>query len=129
MNAVTCDSCGAACVPSGITTGYGTTADGKRHCFACCAVLDREAMVRDGRMALYWTDNADGTVTLGNWPGSLAFQTNCHWSSGRKSRWGTRYRAARFLGPDGAVWSVRFADSGNHQIARCRRTKIAWVWA
>ncbi len=45
--------CGHEC-----TTGYGTTRDGKRHCYTCCQRMDIETMDREGKILGYLS--ADG---------------------------------------------------------------------
>lgn len=110
-------------------TGYGTDADGKRHCYACCAAIDRAAMVATGRATLYlvqreFTDSADGTKfkrwRVVNWPGSLEFPVRGPVSHG-KGGFGAQRTDAWFAGPDGYVWHA--INRGDNQIARCKRTK------
>jgi hypothetical protein len=52
------------------TTGYGTTADGERHCWECCADADRKHMLEGEPITLYLTAK-DGKAEVTNWPGSL----------------------------------------------------------
>ena len=56
------------------TTGYGEDEAGRKHCFDCCAKVEREEMLRTGRGALYLAP----CVTppgweVSNWPGTLRF--------------------------------------------------------
>ena len=100
---------------SEFTRGYGTTADGKRHCYTCCADQDRSAMVRDGKIVLYLTEKG---VT--NWPGSLVFPV-VHKRKGRHNMAGTRYDVW-FTGPEGRNWhGVQYGE--NTQLCHCRRVK------
>lgn len=115
---VFCATCGAECIPSGCTTGYGQDKRGRKYCFACCAKLDSAQMVRDGRATLYLT-RKDGAWTISNWPGSLAFPAlNVRIGAHNIAR--TR-RDARFIGPDGFVWTaVSYGEWTD--IAHCKRT-------
>lgn len=108
--------CGHTPSPHGnITTGYGTTRDGRRECYDCCAARERAAMIATGRATLYLTGDA---VT--DWPGKLRFPVG-HVRKGRHNMARVRYDF-RFSGPDGATWSgVQYGD--NTQIAHCRRVK------
>lgn len=117
----TCDACGQACTTDGHGgCGYGTTADGQRHCYACCAADDAAQMTQTGRATLYLTGRQGEPREVTNWPGSLRFKA-------RYVRVG-RHNIARtqtsfeFTGPDGARWTGRqYGD--NSQIATCRRAK------
>lgn len=116
---VTCDRCGKECIPSGCTTGYGVTPDGKKHCFACCADTDRASMIETGRATLYLTQKDFGS-TVTNWPGTLSFTVGQIKVS--------RHNMARkrydfwFRGPDGKTWRG-YQIGDNTQIAHCKRTK------
>lgn len=135
---VHCDRCGAECVRSAITPGYGVTDDGRKHCYTCCADLDRERMIATGRAMLYLTcapawharkphrdrDGVERTwrntsATVGNWPGSLTFRGYCTY--GAHNIAGVRYDVW-FAGPDGFEWhGVTYGD--NTQVCHCKRTK------
>ena len=96
------------------TTGYGTDKDGKRHCYACCATRDRDAMRRDGRATLYLTGS-----TLSNWPGSLSFTV-------RSTRVGrhniARTRTDVWFAFEGYWWhGTQYGD--NTQLCHCKRTR------
>jgi len=62
-----CRQCGENCIPDGLTSGYGEF-NGEKYCFACCALRDREAMLKDNFAYLYC-----GEKEITNWPGSLRF--------------------------------------------------------
>lgn len=126
--------------------GYGTTRDGKKVCYACCAANDRADMIATGCATLYLvlrtvprmpsdTDGvplaerdavyAKGTAArwfVINWPGSLEFK--CFPGVKRNPRgggFGSQRTDAWFNGPDGYVWHA--VNRGNSDIARCKRTK------
>lgn len=106
---------------SSFTTGYGVMPDGKKHCYDCCGEMDREFMVREGKMVLYLTDRE---VT--NWPGTLKFKCY-HKREGRHNIARVRYDVW-FNGPDehgnmtGAKWwGVQYGNFT--QICHCRRIK------
>jgi hypothetical protein len=96
-------------------------------CYDCCAIRDRELMIKEGRAVLYLTcerrslktvRSTKGSVT--NWPGSLRF--DCHVTSGRHNIAGTRYDCW-FKGPDGFEWhGVSYGEYT--QLCHCRRTKV-----
>jgi len=115
MADVICFRCGALCVSDGSAVGYGVDKDGNEICYGCCGVSDKEAMIQDGRITLYFNGSE---VT--NWPGSLRFKVG----SKRESRnnWGVKRTDVWFGGPDSFVWwGVNVGDS--HQLVRCKRTK------
>lgn len=119
MNAVNCDRCGGECVPTGVTTGYGVTADGQKHCFPCCGEVDRAEMIATGRATLYLSGEHISAF-VSNWPGTLKFYVQ-HVSRGRHNIARVRYDF-RFTGPDGKEWSgTQYGD--DTQIAHCRRLK------
>jgi hypothetical protein len=113
------------------TTGYGVTADGKKHCYACCAAQDRAAMIRDGVATLYLvTRDVPASYGSGvsrqhfvtNWPGSLRFRTiGAPVKAPRGGGFGSQRTDAWFRGPDGKVWHA--VNRGDMDIARCRRLK------
>jgi hypothetical protein len=89
-----CDRCNQTIIrPSEYLPGYGTI-DGQKLCYACCADVERESMLR------FSVPHVRRSVhNLATW----------------------RYDF-QFTGPDGKVWSgVNYGD--NTQIARCKRLK------
>ena len=116
-------------------TGFGRDEAGKTSCYACCAELERAAMVKTGRATLYLTDSTGGALDdyaardrmrITDWPGKLSF----HVMDYRKSHgygFGRKYPivTGHFIGPDAYVWAFR--NAGDMQIARCKRTKLRWV--
>jgi hypothetical protein len=106
---------------SDITTGYGITPDGKKHCYACCAENDKARMIETGRATLYLTkEKESGRALITNWPGSLIFRGGPV-RAGRHNIARCRYDAW-FTGPDGATWhAVQYGD--NTQIAHCKRVR------
>jgi hypothetical protein len=103
------------------TNGYGITADGKRHCYECCADADRASMIETGCATLYLVGSATGSEVT-NWPGSLRFQ--CHYTrhSKRGGGFGSQRTDAWFTGPDGKVWHA--INRGDMDVAQCRRLKV-----
>lgn len=79
-------------------TGYGVDPQGNKICYDCCAILDREQMILQGRATLYlvkrffhdetkqWRSepsnkddkNSVFSYFVTNWPGTLSFK--CHYS-------------------------------------------------
>lgn len=110
-------------------TGYAVDNQGQKVCYACCAYVDRQEMVKEGRIVLYLTCEPAYFVkhplgrktrgTVSNWPGTLTF--NCHTRTGKHNIAGIRYDCW-FTGPDGYEWyGVGYGE--NSQIVRCQRTK------
>ena len=99
------------------TTGYGTTEDGKRHCYDCCAASERARMVETGKATLYLNS---GKIT--DWPGKLTFPVigrvsrSWHNFAGRDGR-----RDVDFVGPDGFIWHG--TNIGDNDVLRAKRTK------
>jgi hypothetical protein len=124
-----CTMCGKPCrpEPDSAGTGYALDRDGAPVCYACCALRDREDMVKTGRACLYLTwgtvDNARlGRVT--NWPATLEFETG-YIRKGRHNFACVRYDF-EFYGPDKPGGALRSLWRGtvygdNAQIAHCRR--------
>lgn len=119
---VTCSRCGDECKPSSpgdLLSGYGSDREGRKFCYDCCAALDVERMIADGRATLYLV-NRDGKWAVVNFPGSLDFPTHgVH--KGRHNIGGSR-RDAWFDGPDGYVWHVVSYGDWT-EIGHCRRTR------
>jgi hypothetical protein len=138
-----CAKCGLVkSVQASGGTGYGyMPGDNRPVCYLCCGDLDREVMLRDGKITLYltcepvskalWKGRAytaatlafgPGRSTLGkvsNWPGTLEFP--CYTTYGKHNIAGVRYDAW-FTGPDGFEWhGVTYGN--NTQVCHCRRTK------
>ncbi len=109
--------CGHEPTPdSGCGMGYGTSDDGKRSCYPCCADHERQSMTNTGLAVLYLS--SDGKHVT-DWPGVLRFPAH----GLRKTRIGFCLdgRICYFTGPDGANWSARGPGLGMY--ARCRRLK------
>jgi len=100
---------------SDITRGFGTDANGKTHCYACCAERDKQAMRDDGRAALYLCE--DNRLT--NWPGSLVIHPH-RVRKGRHNMTGVRYDV--WFSFEGKPWyGVLYGHTT--QICHCRRLK------
>lgn len=108
---------------TGIFTGYGQDSNGKKHCYACIAEMDRKTMIETGHsrnLPLYWGKQADGQWWVANWPGSLKFKPlRIH--EGKHNIGGTR-DDVWFDGPDGHVWHGVQIGQWN-QILHAKRTK------
>lgn len=113
--------CGHAPSPhSDFTTGYGKDAQGKTHCYACCAEMDKAQMIKDGRTTLYLAQKG-GHFKITNWPASLTFDPY-RVRIGRHNIARVRYDAW-FTGPDGKQWhGVTYG--GNTQICHCKRIAV-----
>lgn len=133
--------------PGDITTGSGVTGDGAKHCFPCCAAMDREYMLAHGKITLYLVERDDpnyyghadlqdwarlGNVNIypqkrrvahavTNWPNSLSFRV-C--GGPRRSRHNiARWRYdVWFVGPDGHLWHG-YKCGDDIDICHCKRTK------
>lgn len=115
---------------------------GKKVCFACCGVRDKQTMTEKGHsknLPLYLSYNGPkdkvtmplglcrNVVTLrpddwhvGNWPGTLQFKVH-RMTRGRHNVASHRYDVW-FAGPDGYVWhGTQYGDWT--QIVHCTRTK------
>jgi hypothetical protein len=99
----------------------GKDANGKKHCYACCAEQDRKQMRETGRITLYLSDDskAFGTYKVTNWPGSLTFP--CHSPrTGRHNIAGKRIDV--WFTFEGQDWhGVQYGD--NTQICHCKKVK------
>jgi hypothetical protein len=101
--------------------GYGTSPEGEKVCYTCCAKRDIADMVATGRAVLYLTVVGPqvAALILTNWPGTLRIpvkscRVGCHNLAGtREDVW--------FDGPDGRKWWG--VCIGNTQICRCKRLK------
>lgn len=112
LGAFTCASCHRVlCVkPGEMTTGYGRTKSGKRHCFDCCGKRDAKAMKRTGRATLYLSgpvgvaglsDETARPWTVSNWPGTLKIEP-WHVREGRHNIAGRRFDC--WFNFDGETW-------------------------
>lgn len=117
---------------SAITRGYGTDAEGKTHCYTCCANRDKAQMAKDGRITLYLCPAQSDTMKrvlskapteplayLANWPGS--FRIPVH-----RMRHGhhnvARTRIDVWFTYEGVIWhGVQLGEWT--QLCHCKRTK------
>lgn len=108
---------------SEITRGYGTDAQGNRHCYTCCAEQDKAQMRNQGRITLYLTTKPDlggsyGDAEISNWPGSLKLRGRYH--KGRHNIARTRYDV--WFTFEGNNWhGVQYGD--NTQLVHCKKVK------
>lgn len=103
---------------SDFTTGYGTNAKDEKFCFACCGKQDRADMLEDGRAILYLDEK---TRKITNWPNTLSFEVATMWTGDHNIAGKVTF--ARFIGPDGKVWSGKCVGYDT-QIFHCKRTNI-----
>lgn len=107
-------------------TGYAIKGNGHKICYQCCAIIDRQEMIEEGKIVLYHMP-ADGSKPwnhgkITNWPGTLSFPVsgssksfhNFAGKDGRTDFW--------FKGPDGHIWHG-YQIGHYNQIAHCKRTK------
>lgn len=121
---VLCDCGHPSSKHSDFTTGYGVDRDtNKTYCYQCCAKQDIENMIATGEVSLY-IDREKKLIT--NWPGSLTF-TAIVWKG--HHNWGCKQWYARFIGPDGKVWTGRNVSDGYNDIIHCKRTKLESIYA
>lgn len=115
---------------SSFTRGYGTDANGNRHCYDCCTAQDKAWMKANGRIALYLVPVTkqergegkapyDATYRITNWHGHIfAFVRRA--SKGRHNI--ARTRIDVWFIHEGFMWhGVQYGE--NTQIVHCRRTK------
>jgi hypothetical protein len=120
MQNVTCHRCKRTIEreEGSFATGYGIDRHNHTICYACCGILDRKRMERDGYATLYLTETPNG-YRVTNWPGSLTF--SAHVNRGRHNIAGVRYDAWFWL--SGYQWhGVQYGN--NTQIVHCKRTKV-----
>jgi hypothetical protein len=100
------------------TRGYGRTQDGKKHCYECCAAMDRKQMREDGKIVLYLTEGKNGVGELSNWPGTLKLR--CGVKKGKHNIAGKRYDV--WFSFENSNWhGVQYGD--NTTLCRCKRVK------
>lgn len=116
-----CDQCGSKCVPTSITTGYGTTNDGRKICFACCGKNDLASLRETGNsqnIPLY-LQKRDGRLSVTNWPGTLSLPV--FFSRRSVTNWGHERTDVWFL-LDDRLWHGYHVGHGS-DIVHCKRTK------
>jgi hypothetical protein len=107
-----------------IGTGYGIC-NGKKVCYACCALRDIADMRDKGRAVLYVTQSPQSVIpnwpVVRNWPGTLSFVAKrAHRSI---NNWGAQRLDVWFTDSDGQQWWG--VNCGDNDIIRCRRLKAA----
>lgn len=121
-NAIEILECGHPESPhSNFTRGYGIDSDGKRHCYACCAAVDRAYMQDHGRITLYLVKHKeDDYYWITNWPGSLQYKAffvkygRHNWAGERVDVW--------FRDEQGATWHGTQYGKFT-QLCHCKRLK------
>lgn len=119
---IRCSQCNAKCVPSGCTTGYGEY-QGRKYCFACCALRDKADMIATGHAVLYLYRDMKGGIlqarSVGNWPGSLKIP--CYRSTHSRHNIGRTRIDVWFFDSEGKPWHG--VNIGDNDIVRCKRIK------
>ena len=111
-----CDDCAAACIPSGCTTGYARTVDGRTICYPCADALQREEFAAADSFSAYM-DGGGRCITT--WTGGrLATVTE---RARHRGGFGGEYWTFRAVSPDGARWHGRGGGPG--MFARLKRSK------
>jgi hypothetical protein len=108
-----------------ITTGYAINKKNELNCYSCCAEIDKQYMVDNGKICLYLTkkklNNCNWfSYVISNWPGSLFFKIIESKTS--KHNWNLERTDAWFIGPDGHIWHGIHIGN-NTQLIHCKRTK------
>ena len=104
--------------PPNCSTGYGTNKSGKKICYTCCAVIDKEQMRHDGKIVLYLVKHND-KYEITNWPGSLVIPVS-YMRIGRHNIAGKRYDVWFWF--EEQLWhGVSYGD--NTQICYCKQNK------
>lgn len=116
---VLCD-CGHIATSNGITTGYGTDKDGKKHCYTCCGEQDKAKLRESGKLSGYLTKEGDSYYFC-NWPNS--FRIRAYWFrksynnfAGRNSRTDVYFK---FEGVE--YWGFHVGHS--HECINIRKVK------
>jgi hypothetical protein len=102
---------------SSITTGYGNDKDGNPICYPCWGEIDKEWMVKHGKITLYLTRGNNEDVVC-NWPGSLMFLVK-RLRTGRHNIAGTQTHVW-FTGPEGKTWWGRQYGRWS-ELCHCKR--------
>lgn len=100
--------------------GYGIDKDGKKICYACCAVNDKKSMRETGKVKLY-LENKASIFAVTNWPGTLRIVCNGHRIGGHNMA-GKRYDV--WFTFEGTKWhGVTYGIMT--QICHCKRLKVS----
>ena len=110
---VNCDGCGAVC-----TTGYGTTADGRRLCFDCCNAAEAAEFAAAETYCAYMSEDVKRVTT---WPGGTLARVT--YSRKHRGGFGGEYFTADAVAPDGSRWYGRGGGPGCW--LRLRRRKVS----
>jgi hypothetical protein len=110
--------------PGSMTTGYGRDKRGRKVCFECCAIGDREYMHKHGQINLYLVNHYapnehESGWSIINWPGTLKIPCNKP-RKGRHNIAGTRYDVWFHVGSE---WWHGVQCGENTQVVHCKRIK------
>lgn len=100
-------------------TGYGIDESGKKVCYKCCGEQDRNRMIYESNIVLYFVESKEG-VKVTNWPGT--FTINHVGVSKSRTNWGHVRRDIWIVGPDKYRWYGRLIGD-NNQAVQFKRTK------
>ncbi len=107
--------CGHEASPhESFTTGYGTDAAGKRHCYDCCARIDRQTMLDAQPGDRFMAYCREGRLV--NWPGHELGKV----SFGARHPWSRDRYYVRAWGPDGRAWHGTGAEGMWASLRKCR---------
>jgi hypothetical protein len=116
MGNVSCDCCGAACIPTGCGVGYGETPDGRRLCYPCCEQWQRLEFSAADRFSAYVSGDGKAVTT---WTGGkLAIVAGM---SRHRGGFGGEYFTVQAVAPNGARWYGRGGGAGMY--VNLRRAK------
>ena len=117
MNQFTCSRCGKTKTNKDKhTTGYATDNKGNKICFSCCANVDKEQMIKSGKIVLY-LNSRDKVVS--NWPGTLKIKVDTI-NKGKHNIAGNRNDI--YFSFNGKKWhGVQLGN--NSDICRCKQLK------
>lgn len=110
----TIGDCGHSVEPTGIGTGYATTLDGRKLCYACADEAQRAEMATSERFVAYVSSDGKRVTT---WTGGELARVTASWQdmAGRR-------RYVRAVDPSGARWhGVGPVETGDYVSLRRNR--------
>lgn len=117
MDSFPCATCGATIEPqTNGRTGYGKTADGRRHCYPCCDRAEAEAFAAADAHFAYLSGDGNSVTT---WTGGELARVT--YRKRHAGTWGGEWWTVDAVAPDGARWYGRGPGPGMY--LRLRRRK------
>lgn len=130
MKSVICKKCGKVCNHEEPFTGYGVY-DGQTYCYDCCGIIERAALLEEGKAVLYLTLDQEPqlynkrgwyypkSAKLSNWPGTFsisihAIKVGGHNITGRRFDVWFKFYGSQWHG-------VQYGD--NTQLCHVRRLR------